>query len=316
MSRPIAFTASLAPLFLVVVALASCGGGDPAPETTAPVATVAEPSGTIVGADGVKTDITDPSRIVSMAGDITEIIFELGYGDNVVGIDVTTVYPPEAASLQIVGVGRFMNAEGALSQKPTLVIVDDQASPVAALDQIRSAGVPVLVLPVATTFEGLDEKIATLGLVFGDESGAQALSARIRADVADATAGVPTEGQLRVAYIYTRGPDLVLLFGEGMVSNPVIVAAGGIDAAVDSGIIESIAATPEAIFAADPDVIIVPEEGYSITGGLDEFIKIPGIAQTAAAENGRVYAYPEGDFLTFGPRVADSIRALVADLYP
>jgi iron complex transport system substrate-binding protein len=47
----------------------------------------------------VETTIGDISRIVSLNGDLTEIIFALGLGDNVVGVDVTTTYPPEAAAL-------------------------------------------------------------------------------------------------------------------------------------------------------------------------------------------------------------------------
>ncbi|MDH3463017.1 MAG: hemin ABC transporter substrate-binding protein, partial [Acidimicrobiia bacterium] len=52
---------------------------------------------TFVGADGVEVTITDTSRIVSLNGDITEVIFALGLGANVVGVDVTTTYPSEAA---------------------------------------------------------------------------------------------------------------------------------------------------------------------------------------------------------------------------
>ena len=108
---------------------------------------------------------------------------------------------------------------------------------------------------------------------------------------------------------------MVLLFGNRMVSNPVITAAGAIDAGADSGIDGSIAATAEGIVAAAPDVIAVPEEGFSILGGIEAFLDIPGITQTKAGETRRIYAYPEGDFLTFGPRIADSIRLLIADLY-
>lgn len=310
MPRPIVVAAALA-----MLALAGCGGGDTALEaTTTPPH--AEWSGVVTGADGVETDVSDSTRIVSMAGDITEIIFELGYGDRVVGVDVTTVYPPAATEIPIVGVGRFMTAEGVLSVQPTLVIVDDQASPLAAIDQIRTAGVPVLVLPVATTFAGLEDKIDALGTVFDDVAAAHDLSARIEAEVASATADVPANPTLRVAFIYTRGPDVVLLFGNGMVSTPVIEAAGAIDAGVEAGIEGSVSATPEAILAVNPDVIVVPEEGLSITGGVEALIETPGVAETNAAKSGRIYAYPEGDFLTFGPRVADSIRALIADLYP
>jgi iron complex transport system substrate-binding protein len=118
-----------------------------------------------------------------------------------------------------------------------------------------------------------------------------------------------------MAYVYTRGPDVLLLFGEGMVSNPLIEGAAGIDAGTESGIEGTIPVTAEALVAAAPEVIIVPEEGYGILGGLDAFLALPGVAQTPAGESGAVYAYPEGDFLTFGPRVAESLRRLIEDVH-
>ena len=298
--------------FALLVASA-CAAGSDAPETS--IGPSVDPIMTLTGADGVISRITDVTRIVSLSGDLTEIVFALGHGDLVVGVDVTTVYPDEAVALPIVGVGRFITAEGVLSQNPTLVIGDTQSAPLAAIDQIREAGVPVLILPIATSFDDLYDKISVLGTVVGDADAAMSLAESIEGDVADAVSDVVVgDSPLRIAYIYTRGPDVVLMFGAGMVSNPVITAAGAIDAGADAGVSGSIAATAEGVVAAAPDVIVVPEEGYSILGGLDAFLTIPGIAQTAAAKNGRIYAYPEGDFLTFGPRVADSIRLLIADI--
>ena len=298
---------------LGLASLAACGGGVGAPSTTQ--STTVSVSAGFTGADGVTSQITDTSRIVSLSGDITEFLFALGHGDSVVGIDVTTVFPEEAATLPIVGVGRFITAEGVLSQQPTLVIGDTQTAPVAVIDQLRASGITVVILPVSTTFDGLYEKIAQIGSIVGEAEAAGALVDTIARDVESARNDVPTGSEIRVAYIYTRGPDVVLMFGEGMVSNPVITAAGAIDAGAESGVVGSISATAEGIVAAAPDVIIVPEEGFSILGGLDEFLALPGVGQTPAAEHGRIYAYPEGDFLTFGPRVGESIRLLIRDLY-
>jgi iron complex transport system substrate-binding protein len=120
--------------------------------------------------------------------------------------------------------------------------------------------------------------------------------------------------ELRVAYVYTRGPDVMLLFGEGMTTQPLIEAAGAIDAGVDSGIVGTVPVSAEALVAAAPDVIIVPEEGLGILGGEDVLLEMPGVAETPAGRNRAILAYPEGDFLTFGPRIADSLERLIADL--
>lgn len=255
----------------------------------------------------------DTSRIVTLSGDLTEFVYELGEGDSIVGVDVTTVAPDAALELPVVGVGRFITAEGVLGVDPTLVLADTQVSPTDALEQVRGAGVDVEVLEVPTTFEGMYAKIETLGSLLGASDEAENLIEEISSEIAAVRAGAP-ETDLRVAYVYVRGPDVVLLFGEGMTTQPMIEAAGAVDAGTDSGVTETIPMTAEALVAAAPDVIIVPEEGLGILGGVEVFLEIPGVAETPAGENRAILAYPEGDFLTFGPRVADSLERLIADL--
>jgi hypothetical protein len=121
----------------------------PTPDTSEALTTsqvVESVGGTYVGADGVESTIKDTSRIVTLSGDLTEEVWRLGFGASVVATDVTTVYPPEAVGLPVVGVGRFLSAEGVLAQNPTLVIGDTQTSPLEAISQIRSAGVPVVLM--------------------------------------------------------------------------------------------------------------------------------------------------------------------------
>jgi iron complex transport system substrate-binding protein len=287
----------------------------PATNPTTTTANADDGAVTFVGADGVSSTITDTSRIVTLSGDLTEILFELGVGDSIVGVDLTTAYPPAATRIPIVGVGRFLTAEGVLAQQPSLVIGDTQTDPVSAVEQIRGAGVPVVILDAPTSFEGLTTKILTLGGLLGATDTADDLARRIEADVAAATASLGDTAERRMAFVYTRGPDVMLIFGSGMVTNPLIEAAAGVDVGAEAGIDGTVPATAEALVAAAPEVIIVPEEGLGILGGVDALLEIPGIAQTPAGRNREIYAYPEGDFLTFGPRVGESLRRLIADAH-
>ena len=255
----------------------------------------------------------DASRIVTLSGDLTELVYALGAGDNVVGVDVTTVEPEAALELPIIGVGRFITAEGALSVDPTLVLGDTQSSPPTALDQIAGTGVAVELLEIPTNFDELYDKIEILGALLGRTSEARALVEQLTDDVEAARANVSDDG-LRVAFVYVRGPDVLLLFGQGMVTQPLIEAAGAIDAGAANGVVGTTAVSAEGLIAAAPDVIIVPEEGLSILGGVEQFLEIPGVAQTPAGEAGAILVYPEGDFLTLGPRVAESLQLLVDDL--
>jgi iron complex transport system substrate-binding protein len=225
------------------------------------------------------------------------------------------VHPDEAVLLPKVGIGRFLSAEAVLALDPTLVIGDTQTGPQSAIDQIRAAGVPVVILDTSTTFASMYAKIDDLGVILDARTNAQDLSDRIQAEIAAAGASEPPSGESpSVAYVYTRGPDVMLLFGSNMVTNPVIQAAGAWDAGARAGIDGSIPVTPEALIAAAPDIIVVPTEGLETLGGIDGLLAIPGIAQTPAGSNCYILAYPEGDFLTLGPRIATTVAALTKDL--
>ena len=270
---------------------------------------------TFIGADGVESTIADTSRIVTLSGDLTETVWRLGFGDSVVATDVTTVYPPEAIGLPVVGVGRFLSAEGVLAQEPTLVIGDTQTSPLEAIEQIRSAGVPVVILDVPTTFDGLYEKIEDLAAALGvPEKGAD-LAAEVRSGIDQALeTAAPLDPQPGIAFVYSRGPDVMLLFGSEMTTQPLIEAAGGIDVGAASGVVGTVSITPEALVAAAPDVIVITSEGLQALGGEAGLLAVPGFAETPAGRDGRILNYPEGDFLTFGPRIAESLELLIADL--
>lgn len=268
-----------------------------------------------LGADGVASDVSDTSRIVTLSGDLTEFVFELGAGTSIVATDLTTVYPEQAVLLPKIGVGRFLSAEAVLAHNPTLVLGDAQTAPQSAINQIRAAGVPVVIFDVSTTFDIMYDKAEDLGAMLDAVDVASVLVHRMRTNIGEATPDQPEPGQLpRVMYLYTRGPDVLLLFGSEMVTNPVIGAAGASDAGADSGVVGSIPVTPEALIAASPDVIVVPSEGLTALGGIDGLLAIPGIAATPAGVHRRILAYPEGDFLTLGPRIPSSVNQLAEDL--
>ena len=76
----------------------------------------------------------------------------------------------------------------------------------------------------------------------------------------------------------------------------------------------TVSVTPEAIIAAAPEVIVTTSEGLEALGGVTGLLDIPGFAETPAGRDGRILGYPEGDFLTFGPRIGESLQLLIADL--
>lgn len=302
-------------LLAIVLLFGGCSDGAGTNSSSTSASTVDAVNRVFIGADGARSEIVDTSRIVTLSGDLTEVVFALGLGDSVVATDVTTIYPPEAVGLPVVGVGRFLTAEGVLREQPTLVLGDTQTSPPETIQQVRSAGVPVVIFEVPTTFDELYAKAADIGEVLGVPEDGRRLAAELRRLIEDAVATAePLDPVPGVAFVYSRGPDVMLLFGEGMTTQPIIEAAGGRDVGVESGVSGTVSVTPEAIVAAAPDVIVITSEGLAALGGVDGLLAIPGFAETPAGRTGRILDYPEGDFLTFGPRVGEMLGRFARDL--
>jgi iron complex transport system substrate-binding protein len=276
---------------------------------------------TFTGADGVETTIEDTSRIVSLNGDITEIIYELGLGDNVVAVDVTTTYPETAAAKvdqgDTVGFHQQLTAEGVLRFEPTLVIGDTQVMPPEAIEQLRQAGVPVVIIEYQTTLDGVETKILEIAEILGVPEDGAALAEQVMGEIDSAvTLAQDAEEEPLVAYVYLRGPQVIFLFGAGMPTQAMIEGAGAIDAGAASGVRGPAPLTPEALVAAAPEVIVLPEAGLAALGGIEAFEAIPGVSDTPAAQAGNYLVYDEAYFFNLGPRTGQALAEFVRDLHP
>ena len=299
----------------------SVAGPEITTTSTQPTTTTVAEGREFVGADGVETTITDISRIVSLNGDLTEIIFELGLGDNVVGVDVTTTYPPEAAALndqgQTVGFAQQLTAEAVLRLEPTLVIGDQQVAPPEAIEQLRGAGISVVILETQTTLDGVETKISQVAGILGVLDKGAALAERVMGEIDAARELAATDdSDPLVAFVYVRGPQVVFLFGAGMATQAMIEGAGASDAGVEAGVFGPAPLTPEALIAAAPEVIVLPEAGLEALGGIEAFLALPGVADTPAAQNEAFLAYDEAYFFNLGPRAGQALSDFVRDLYP
>ena len=271
---------------------------------------------TYVGADGTETTISDTSRIVTLNGDLNEIVYALGYGEAVVGNDLSATFPSETLALPKVGYQRALNAEGILSLDPTLVIGNEQAGPPEVLEQIRSAGVPVVILPDEVSIDGAARKVEMVGEVLGDRARAAELAEQIGAEIASARELIPDPApRPRIAFIYARGLEILFLAGRDTPSESLITTAGGVDAGAEAGVTDFAQLTAEGLAAANPDWLILTEDGIESVGGLEGLLAIPGVAQTAAGRERRVLIFDDLGFLGLTPRVGTVLRSLLVSLY-
>ena len=305
---------------LATTLVASACGGDidsrPAPVTAA-IATPGLPR-VYTGPDGVSSTVESAARIVTLSGDFSEIIWDLGLGENLVGVDLSSDFPAEEMrSKPKVGVEFRLFAEPILSLDPTVVIGDVDARPPEVIEQVRAAGVPVVIVPRLVGVDAPAEKIRLVAQILGIGDAGEGLAASVQAEVDAALARVAgAVSKPRVAVVYVATQDQVLLLGDNTVFEGLLAAAGAEDVGPRAGVDGFVPLTAEAIVAAAPDVIITARRGFDDRGGLEGFLELPGIAQTPAAATGSVLVYDDSFLLSLGPRSGALLDLIISDLHP
>ena len=247
-----------------------------------------------------------PRRIVSMGGTLTEIIYALGAGDQLVGTDASSLYPPEARQLPQVGYYRGFSVEGVASLHP-------DSGPPQALDGLKKLGIPLELIALKPDLDHLVERIAELAKVLDRKPEGEALVKKLRRQVADAT---------RI-----KRPARVVAL-----SNHVGRMQGaGRDTAIDA-LLQMVGATnllagshkgykpmsAEAVAALQPDAIITSRLSLG-DGGLAAYAAQPGIASTPAAVNRHIIVLDDMLLLGFGLRVGEALQQIsegLSDLGP
>lgn len=252
-------------------------------------------------------------RIVVAGGSLSELIYALGAGNQVVGVDETTSYPPETAALPHIGYWKQLSSEGILSLKPTRFITWQDAGPQLVFDQLRSQHVAVLTLPrVPATVEQMYANIRTLARELGDEERGAALvntlSQRLE-KVAQSSASKPAP--VSALFILSAGGSSPQVAGKGSVADAIMTLAGARNVAQHP---QYRSYSAEALIAANPEVIIVTSQ--MVDGDLNRLSTIAGITRTNAWKNQRIVMLDQSLILGMGPRVADAVETLHRQFWP
>ena len=313
----------------------SAGGGQPtatavavgeataAPEPTATTAPDSSPEDepvlpvTVTDFNGEEVTITDVSRIVSLNGELTEVVYALGLGDNIVGVDTSATYPPEAADKPSIGYQRSLSAEGIIALNPSVIIGTEAAGPPEVIEQIRSIGVPVVIIHDPVVLEDAAVKIRTVAAALGVPNRGEELAAKTEAEIEEALArAADAESEPRVMFLYLRGSTVQVIMGGGSGGDVMTQSAGAIDVGVELGIQGTKPITPEALVAGAPDYFLVLSAGLESVGGIDGLLQIPGIAETPAGQNRAVIALEDQYLLGHGPRIGQALKELVLAFHP
>ena len=255
-------------------------------------------------------------RIVSIGGAVTEIVFALGHGGDVVATDTTSDFPGEfTAALPKVGYLRALASEGILSLKPDLVLADHDAGPPDALRQIAEVGVALQHFPEKPGADGVPAKIAFIGRALRDEAASGDLAAAFAADLAAIrTAVAALEKRPSVLFLLNAGATGLRGAGAATGAHEMIELSGGRNAFGAAEGYQSV--SPEAALAADPDFILMMRQSIEEVGGVEAVRRLPVLAHLKATAEGRILGLPGSYLLGFGPRTAHAARDLAALLHP
>jgi len=253
--------------------------------------------------------------IVSIGGDVTEIVYALGEGSRVVAVDITSRHPAEARALPQVGYMRALSAEPILGLAPAVILAIADSGPPEVLDQLRAAGACLVLVPDTHSPQGVINKVATVAEAIGRRGEGDALVARLTADFATLQAtidGLPARP--RVLFLFSVGEGAPMVGGRNSSADAIIQLAGGRNAM--DGFDHFKPVSSEAVIAARPDVLLVTDLTLEKLGGIDGLVQRPDIAQTPAGQARRVLAMDSLLLLGFGPRTPLAIHDLALALHP
>ena len=274
---------------------------------------------TVESCDGETVEVTDTSRIlaVDLYGTLAEIVFSLGLGENVVGRDTSTGFP-EAADLPVVTPGAHdLNAEAILSLDPSVVLTDATIGPTDVQLQLRDAGIPVIFFDDVRSMDTIPTQIRAVAGALGVPEAGEELVTRTQEEITAALDETPVPDEAPgVAFLYLRGGTVQLLGGPGSGADSLIAAIGARDVGTEIGLERPFTQiTAETMVSVQPDVLLLMSAGLESVGGPEGLLLVPGLAQTGAAQEGRVVDMDDTDLLSFGPRTGRVVAALAEAVY-
>ena len=254
-------------------------------------------------------------RIVSVGGNITEIIYQLGYEDQIVGTDTTSNYPIAATKTEKVGYARALSAEGILSLQPSVVFLTNEAGPVVVLKQLEEAGVNVITLPKDYSIKGATDKVKKIANYLNIKDKGNKVIQKITAEVEQAHKKISKDKQPKILFILSQRSGNLLVSGRDTQADGMIKLVGGINPMQEFTSYKPL--TPEQIAEVMPDIILMMNRhgGDGENSIVNDLKKHPVLKLTPAVQNNKIISMDGSYLLGFGPRVGLALKELAEQVY-
>lgn len=253
----------------------------------------------------------EPSRIISLAPSITEMIFSLGQSGRLVGVTQFSDYPPEASRFPKVGSYIRLDLERIIALRPDLCIANRDGNPKAAVDRLSEFGIPVFAVD-PRDLESVMETILVLGNLLHAEDRADSLVEDMRQRIDRITRKVE-KAEHRPKIFFQIGVSPIVSAGRDTFIHRLIEMAGGTNIARDS--ISYPRFSREQVLAMRPEIIIITSMARKavfeeVRREWEKWSNLP------AVQTGRVYLQDSNLFDRPSPRLIDGLELLAKLIHP
>ena len=251
-----------------------------------------------------------PHRLVSLAPNITEIVYALGLGDELVGDTDYCDFPFEAKNKPHVGTMVNPSLERIVALKPDLALGTPEANRRETADQLERLGIPLYGV-TASTLAGTLASIEDLGKILGRAAEARSLVAQMQARIVRVEKRIEGQPKPKVLFVVWYRP--LITVGPSTFIADVIRAAGGIPIGENlKG--EWPRLTLEELLPQNPSIILLPKT-ESFSPSTDEFQRLPGWKELRAVKEHRMF-YVSETIMRPCPRLVDALEELAVVLHP
>ena len=258
---------------------------------------------------GKQAEIENESmKIISVAPSITELIYALGKGDQLVGRSDYCNYPEEASVVPSIGSLSEPNVEKILELQPDIVFVSEHMKE-DIVKNLEDLGTEIVVISNAEDINGSYDIIKRVGDIINAKDKAQELVVSLAKEIEDISEKVKEHDMPKVYYVVGFGKDGdYTATGDTFVAQ-MLEAAGGANIAKDAtGWKYSL----EKIIEQDPEYIFI-SQNY---GMKEEFELAEGYKELSAVKNNKVIEIDDDLINRQGPRLAQGVRSLATILHP
>ena len=265
-------------------------------------------------APGLVDSFAKPARIVSLAPNLTEILFELGLAEQVVAVSSGSDYPPQATEKKKIGTFWQPDPEAIIAAAPDLVLALHFEQQRAVADTLNRLGYRVLTLKI-DTIQDLFAAIEKIGTAAGCEPHAHQLTSSIKTRMESLKSQFNSNNKVKVLWVVQAEPLRVA--GSGTFISEVLELAGGQNA-MKPTLQQYPQIGAEELLACDPQIIVQSAMGTKDLDAHQEAAQLfcrrwPGLP---AVKNGRIYVVDPDTTLRLGPRLPQGIQALARSLHP